>query len=102
MKNHPLILWAITAAMSVQTLWSEPMLVTSDIVKANNAFALDLYKNLAKEPENLVVSPFSIDTALAISYAVRGEKPPARWPESFICQTGTQTSMLALRLCSKN
>ncbi len=50
------------------------MLATSDVVKANNAFALDLYKNLAKQPGNLVVSPFSIDTALAMSYAgARGE-----------------------------
>jgi serpin B len=66
--RHP-ILWLVATILSAQTLWSEPMLATSDIVKANNAFAFDLYKNLAKEPGNLVVSPFSIDTALAMTYA---------------------------------
>ena len=74
MKLRCLILWLIATALSIQNLLAEPMLATSDVVKANNAFALDLYKNLAKEPGNLVVSPFSIDTALAMSYAgARGE-----------------------------
>jgi serpin B len=71
--RHP-ILWLVATILSAQTIWSGPMLATSDIVKANNAFAFDLYKDLAKKPGNLVVSPFSIDTALAMSYAgARGE-----------------------------
>ncbi|MFZ0826941.1 MAG: serpin family protein [Verrucomicrobiia bacterium] len=43
--------------------------LASDLANANNAFAIDLYKNLAKEPGNLVVSPFSINTALTMAYA---------------------------------
>lgn len=42
---------------------------TNEIVKANNMFAFDIYARLAKEPGNLVLSPFSIDTALAMTYA---------------------------------
>ena len=43
--------------------------MTDDIVRANNAFALDLYAQLAKQPGNLVLSPFSVDTTLAMAYA---------------------------------
>jgi len=44
--------------------------MTDEIVNANNAFAFDLYKNLAtNNPGNLVVSPFSIDTAITMAYA---------------------------------
>jgi serpin B len=48
------------------------------IVEANNQFAFDLYTRLAKDPgysgENLFFSPFSISSALAITYeGARGE-----------------------------
>ncbi|MCQ8893731.1 MAG: serpin family protein [Methanolinea sp.] len=42
------------------------------VVDANNRFALDLYHQLARDPEygdgNIFFSPFSISTALAITY----------------------------------
>ncbi|SFM21392.1 serpin family protein [Methanolobus profundi] len=38
-----------------------------DIATANNAFAFDMYLNLTKE-ENLVFSPYSIFTAMAVCY----------------------------------
>ncbi|MDW7733649.1 MAG: serpin family protein [Methanolobus sp.] len=38
-----------------------------DIATANNAFAFDMYSNLTKE-ENLVFSPYSIFTAMAVCY----------------------------------
>jgi len=49
-----------------------------NVVDANNQFALDLYKNLAEDPEyrekNLFFSPFSISSALAITYeGARGD-----------------------------
>jgi serpin B len=44
------------------------------IVKSNNSFALDLYSKLAKDPGNLFFSPYSISSALAMTYAgARGE-----------------------------
>jgi len=39
------------------------------VVKGNNAFALDLYAQLKKEQGNLFFSPFSISTALGMTYA---------------------------------
>lgn len=38
-------------------------------VQANNEFALDLYSQLRQQPGNLVFSPYSITTALAMAYA---------------------------------
>lgn len=41
---------------------------------SNNQFALDLYAKLREEPKNLFFSPYSISTALAMTYAgARGE-----------------------------
>ena len=42
--------------------------VTS-VVEGNNAFAFDLYAKLRGEEGNLVFSPYSISTALAMTYA---------------------------------
>lgn len=45
------------------------------LAEGNNAFAIDLYKKLAAEGDgNIVLSPYSIRTALAMAYAgARGE-----------------------------
>jgi serpin B len=43
-------------------------------VDANTAFALDLYQTLKAQPGNLFISPYSISTALAMTYAgARGQ-----------------------------
>src|SRR5438105_5048973 len=40
------------------------------VADGNNAFAIDLYKKLAeKEPGNLFFSPYSLSSALAMTYA---------------------------------
>src|ERR1700737_271771 len=39
------------------------------VVDANTAFALDLYAHLRSRPGNLFLSPYSISTALAMTYA---------------------------------
>ncbi|MCM8763136.1 MAG: serpin family protein [Candidatus Omnitrophica bacterium] len=39
------------------------------VVEANNAFSFDLYAQLKKRDGNLFLSPFSISTALAMTYA---------------------------------
>lgn len=44
------------------------------VVTGNNAFAFDLYRKLAQEGGNLFFSPYSISSALAMTYAgARGE-----------------------------
>jgi len=44
------------------------------LVEGNNAFAFDLYKSLIERDGNLFYSPYSISTALAMTYAgARGE-----------------------------
>jgi len=44
------------------------------VVKGNNSFCFDLYKELKGEEGNLFFSPYSISTALAMTYAgARGE-----------------------------
>jgi len=44
------------------------------VVEGNTAFALDLYGHLKKAPGNLFFSPYSISTALAMTYAgARGD-----------------------------
>lgn len=45
-----------------------------DLVRGNNAFALDLYRSLRSSDGNLILSPYSISLALAMTYAgARGE-----------------------------
>lgn len=48
---------------SVWEVWME------DLVGGNTRFALDLYKELSAEPGNLFYSPYSISSALAMTYA---------------------------------
>jgi serpin B len=42
---------------------------TAALAKSNNAFACDLYQNLAKQDGNLFFSPYGISNALAMTYA---------------------------------
>lgn len=46
----------------------------NSLVDGNNAFGLDLYQSLRSEDGNLILSPFSISLALAMTYSgARGE-----------------------------
>ena len=68
----------------------------ADLVRGNNAFALELYGRLRERPGNLFLSPYSISTALAMTYAgARGQTadqmaralhfplPPDRLPAAY-------------------
>ncbi len=52
------------------------------LVKGNNAFALDLYARLSKDKGNLFFSPYSISTALAMTYAGARGKTEAQMAET--------------------
>ena len=41
----------------------------SAVAEGNTAFALELYQRVAREPGNLFISPFSLSSALAMTYA---------------------------------
>ncbi len=44
------------------------------LIKANNEFALELYRQIKSDKDNIFFSPYSISTALAMTYAgARGE-----------------------------
>ncbi len=64
------ILLAVAFAASAPAEDAEP----PSVVPGNSAFAFDLFARLRLEPGNLFVSPYSISTALAMTYAgARGE-----------------------------
>src|SRR5512135_2412518 len=45
-----------------------------EVIRGNNQFAIDIYARLRQQPGNLFLSPYSLSTALAMTYAgARGE-----------------------------
>lgn len=42
--------------------------IVAEVVRANNQFALEFYKEIKEDGENLFFSPYSISTALAMTY----------------------------------
>ncbi len=54
--------------------WGAESAPTQSLIEGNTAFALDLYSRLKSNPGNLFFSPYSISTALAMTYTgARGE-----------------------------
>jgi serpin B len=61
---------------------AEPAAATDAVVQGNNAFALDLYAKLRTESKgNVFLSPYSISTALAMTYAGAKGKTAAEMAE---------------------
>jgi serpin B len=61
---------------------AEPASPTDAVVQGNNAFALDLYAKLRTESKgNVFLSPYSISTALAMTYAGAKGKTAAEMAE---------------------
>jgi serpin B len=79
MKRSPLILAtvALVVALAGQAAAQPPPKLNPDtatVVQGDTAFALDLYRELAAEKGNLCFSPYSISSALAMTYGgARGE-----------------------------
>ncbi len=63
-----LILKKTTAALALALL-NPAHATTTEVATGINRFGLDLHRRLAKGDGNLVISPWSIETALAMTYA---------------------------------
>jgi serpin B len=68
MKNV-LVLSLLIVFLIGGTVKTNASLPDSSTVKNNNLFALELFNKLAYEKENMFFSPFSISTAMAMTYA---------------------------------
>jgi serpin B len=55
---------------------------TQALVRGNNAFALDIYRNLSTQDGNLIFSPFSISLALAMTHAGAGGETESQMAET--------------------
>lgn len=68
---------SVVIAESSRAREKNPNVSASDVqalVDGNNAFALDLYQAVHNQEDNLILSPFSISLALAMTYSgARGE-----------------------------
>jgi len=54
------------------------------LARSSNTFGFDLYGRLRREPGNLVISPASITTALAMTWGGAGGRRRRRWARSSI------------------
>ena len=67
-------IFTVTVSTSSSALAAPDEVNTEPLVKGNTAFALDLYSTLQKREGNLFFSPYSIATALAMTYGgARGD-----------------------------
>ncbi len=64
-----LLLTACQKEKSTPAPLPQPPLTTSQQVQNNNQFAWDLYQEVVDETENQLLSPYSISSALAMTYA---------------------------------
>src|SRR4030042_6834024 len=66
------VLCAAVSCMAIEP--NQPSVLTGSVVEGNNKFALELYQKLQCQQGNLFLSPYSISTALAMTYAgARGQ-----------------------------
>lgn len=67
-----LVLLAVALACAPSRLTAQANI--DSLARDNTAFALNLYREIATSPGNLILSPYSISSALAMTYAgARGE-----------------------------
>ena len=65
-----LVLGVLIGCVQPQEQPKVPEADAQAVIEGNNRFALDLYDQLAKDEDgNLFISPFSVSTALAMTYA---------------------------------
>jgi serpin B len=61
------VLCVAVSCMAIEP--NQPKALSSSVVEGNNKFALELYQKLQSQQGNLFLSPYSISTALAMTYA---------------------------------
>jgi serine protease inhibitor len=62
------------SSIHIGTAYAAPLPEVQEVVASNTAFAVDLYDQLRRHDGNLCFSPYSISTALAMTYGgARGE-----------------------------
>jgi serine protease inhibitor len=69
--------------VQVRQIPTEFQAEANQVVAGNNAFAIDLYRNLSDEEGNLFFSPFSISTAFAMLHAGARTQTEAELAEVF-------------------
>jgi serpin B len=76
----------------------------SDLVDGNNTFAFDIYNSLRSENGNLVLSPYSISQALAMTYAGAHSDTESQMAQTlhFSSQDRLHSSFNALDLALQN
>jgi serpin B len=68
------IVFVMIAGTSLAGITEADDMGQPDLVAGNNAFAFDLYHAVSGDGENLILSPYSVSLALAMTYAgARGE-----------------------------
>jgi serpin B len=60
---------AVSAACMMAAAAEADRADRSAVIEGHNDFAFDLYARLQKDPGNLIVSPYSVSTALAMTFA---------------------------------
>ena len=67
-----LLLWVMATMSRAEAPRGDSLM--HEVVQGNNQFAIDIYARLRQQPGNLFLSPYSLSTALAMTYAgARGE-----------------------------
>ena len=62
------LVFSVMSCFPISSIGEEPKGDIGSLVNANTSFALDLYSKLKEEEGNLFFSPYSISTALAMTY----------------------------------
>ncbi|KAI0213652.1 hypothetical protein LSAT2_001293, partial [Lamellibrachia satsuma] len=66
---HLSVLQCVTTLAWIATLYVVVRAKQGELVEANSKFALSLYGNVCDDDANLVISPYSVSAAMAMTYA---------------------------------
>lgn len=67
--NHKILIMTLLAGLLTCARVQAQSKDLATVVEGNNQFALDLYHQLGQKPGNKFFSPYSISTALGMTYA---------------------------------